>query len=127
MNKILLTGGAGMIGSNLISKLIILGYEVYVVDNLWRGKIENINNINNFDISNFKKLDLTNYQSCLDVTENIDIILHFADVVAGINYVFKNEFTLYQENILMNTNILRAAIFFEGMKNDLEYKIPRQS
>ena len=110
MNKILLTGGAGMIGSNLISKLIILGYEVYVVDNLWRGKIENINNINNFDINNFKKLDLTNYKSCLDVTENIDIVLHFADVVAGINYVFKNEFSLYQENTLMNTNILRAAI-----------------
>lgn len=110
MKKILLTGGAGMIGSNLISSLIKLNYEVFVVDNLWRGKIENIQSVKKFNIKNFKKLDLTEYNACLDATNNIDIVLHFADVVAGINYVFKNEFSLYQENILINTNILKASI-----------------
>ena len=36
--KILVTGGAGMIGSNLVKKLVLKGYKVYVADNLWRGK-----------------------------------------------------------------------------------------
>ena len=38
--KILVTGGAGMIGSNLVKKLIHNNYEVFVADNLWRGKKE---------------------------------------------------------------------------------------
>ena len=39
--KILVTGGAGMIGSNLVKKLVNDGFEVFVADNLWREK-ENI-------------------------------------------------------------------------------------
>jgi UDP-glucose 4-epimerase len=38
--KILVTGGAGFIGSNIVDKLISLGYETVVVDNLSRGKKE---------------------------------------------------------------------------------------
>ena len=37
-NKILITGGAGLIGSNVVRRFIELENEVYVVDNLWRGK-----------------------------------------------------------------------------------------
>ena len=36
--KILVTGGAGMIGSNLVKKLVSDGHNVFVADNLWRGK-----------------------------------------------------------------------------------------
>ena len=38
--KILVTGGAGMIGSNLVKKLVHYGFDVFVADNLWRGKKE---------------------------------------------------------------------------------------
>ena len=38
--KILVTGGAGMIGSNLVKKLVDDGHNVFVADNLWRGKKE---------------------------------------------------------------------------------------
>lgn len=40
MNKILVTGGAGMIGSNLVKRLVKEGNEVFVIDNLWRGRVE---------------------------------------------------------------------------------------
>ena len=40
--KICITGGAGMIGSALLRKLSNKGYEIIVIDNLWRGKVENI-------------------------------------------------------------------------------------
>ena len=58
--KILITKGVGLIGSNLAKKLFRDNNEILIVDNLWRGKLENLNfNDNNFHIEkNFKKLDL---------------------------------------------------------------------
>jgi UDP-glucose 4-epimerase len=43
--NILVTGGAGFVGSNLVDKLIARGDKVCVVDNLSTGKLENINKI----------------------------------------------------------------------------------
>ena len=40
--KILITGGAGLIGSNVVKRFVKLGYEVHVADNLWRGKVKNL-------------------------------------------------------------------------------------
>ena len=114
MNKILITGGAGLIGSNLLRDLIKKkNIEIYVVDNLWRGKIENFKDEDKFlfDVDNyFFNLDLRNYDNCVKVTQNIDCVIHLADIVAGINYVFDNEFTLFQSNLSINSNMLRAAI-----------------
>ena len=58
--KILTTKGVGLIGSNLTKKLFRDNNEILIVDNLWRGKLENLNfNDNNFHIEkNIKKLDL---------------------------------------------------------------------
>jgi len=114
MYKYLITGGAGLIGSNLLRHLIKKkNIEIYVVDNLWRGKIENFKDEDKFlfDIDNyFFNLDLRNYDNCVKVTQNIDCVIHLADIVAGINYVFDNEFTLFQSNLSINSNMLRAAI-----------------
>ena len=45
--SILVTGGCGMIGSNLVKRLVKDGgWDVYVVDNLWRGKVEYLNDEN---------------------------------------------------------------------------------
>ena len=114
MYKYLITGGAGLIGSNLLRELIKRkDTEIYVVDNLWRGKIENFKDENKFffDVDNyFFNLDLRNYDNCIKVTQNIDCVIHLADIVAGINYVFGNEFTLFQSNLSINSNMLRAAI-----------------
>ncbi len=114
MYKYLITGGAGLIGSNLLRVLIKKkNTEIFVVDNLWRGKIENFKDEDKFlfDIDNyFFNLDLRNYNNCLKVTQDIDCVIHLADIVAGINYVFDNEFTLFQSNLSINSNMLRAAI-----------------
>ena len=59
---------------------------------------------------NFHKIDLSNYNNCLKVTKNIDIVIHLADIVAGINYVFNNEFFLFQQNLKINSNVLKASI-----------------
>lgn len=43
MEKIIVTGGAGFIGSHIVDALILLGYEVHIVDNMSAGKNENVN------------------------------------------------------------------------------------
>lgn len=62
MNKrLIVTGGAGFIGSHVVDLMIEKGYEVYVFDNLSTGIKENINKLANFiniDITNFKKVNL---------------------------------------------------------------------
>jgi len=58
--KVLVTGGAGFIGSNLVDKLIDLGYEVVIIDNLLTGSKENINPKAEFyeiDIRDLKDLE----------------------------------------------------------------------
>ena len=112
--KILVTGAAGSIGSNLIKKLSKNhNHEIFAVDNFGEGKLENLVykdkpliNLN----KNFYKLDLTKYSNCLKITKNIDLIVHLADIVSGIDFVFKTEPFVFRQNILINSNILSAAI-----------------
>ena len=82
MEKILITGGAGLIGSNLVKNLIDK-YDIFVVDNLWRGKKENLYNQNNFLIpkSNFFELDLSDYDNCLKVTKEINTVFHLKNAL----------------------------------------------
>lgn len=111
--KILVTGGAGLIGSNLVGRIVESGHDVYVADNLWRGKLENLY-INETPVieleKKFLEIDLRNYENCLHATKDIDVVYHLADIVAGINYVFANQLFLYRANILMNSNMLDAAM-----------------
>jgi GDP-D-mannose 3', 5'-epimerase len=111
--KILVTGGAGLIGSNLVNVLTKLGYEVFVVDNLWRGKRENLFRQDKALIDldrQFQEKDLREYPACLTASVGMDAVIHLADIVAGINFVFANELFLYRSNVVMNSNMLSAAI-----------------
>lgn len=111
--RILVTGGAGMIGSTLVEKLVERGAIVTVADNLWRGKKENLlkNGHPCIDLDrDFYHVDLTDYVKCQMVAKEKDLVFHLADVVAGINYVFGNQFSLFHNNVVMNSNMLYAAI-----------------
>ena len=112
--NILITGGLGLIGSNLLKKLISnKNYKIKIVDNLWRGKIANIyeNDRPLLDLDDhFYKLDLTIYENALQVTKNIDLVIHLADIVSGIKFVFGNEPFVFRNNLLINSNILTASI-----------------
>ena len=112
--KIVITGIAGMIGSYLTRKLITEGHHIIGIDNLWRGKLSNLENISGFDISrDFYRLDLAdnnNISRVLEVINNADCIIHLADIVAGIGYVFNNEYSIFRQNLLINSNMISLAL-----------------
>ena len=78
MNSILVTGGAGFIGSNLCEYFIKKNNQIVCLDNLITGKKENINHL--IPNSNFKFIegDITNLNTCNTACQDIDIILHQA-------------------------------------------------
>ncbi len=73
MAKILITGGAGFIGSNLVDELIKQGHQVLVIDNLITGKKENIN-----PKAKFFEVDLRDFEKIKPLFENIDFVFHLA-------------------------------------------------
>jgi len=72
--KVLVTGGAGFIGSNLVDELIAMGHKVYVLDNLSTGRKENIN-----PKAVFLRCDVNN--GFPNLTENFDWVFHLAATV----------------------------------------------
>jgi nucleoside-diphosphate-sugar epimerase len=111
--KILITGGAGMIGSNLVKSLVKAGNEVFVIDNLWRGKLTYLNDENNKPVipldTHFFNLDLRIPGVADEIISKVEYIVHLADIVAGIDYVFNNQGGLFHENILINSNTIASV------------------
>lgn len=83
-SKVLITGGAGFIGSHLSRLLIEKGYQVICMDNLITGNLDNISHL--IDNPNFKFIqqDVTKF---IDLDENIDYVLHFASPASPVDYL----------------------------------------
>jgi dTDP-glucose 4,6-dehydratase len=84
MNRVLVTGGAGFIGSHLCQRLLAEGCEVFCADNLITGSMANVEELVGQDKFTFLKLDVTNY---LHVPGRLDAILHFASPASPIDYL----------------------------------------
>jgi len=83
MPRILITGGAGFIGSHLCDLFVERGFDVICMDNLLTGDVENIAHIQ-ADNFTFVKHDVTNY---IYVDGPLDYILHFASPASPIDYL----------------------------------------
>ena len=111
--KILVTGGAGYIGSHTVIKLLEKGYEVLVLDNLSNSKLEILDRI--FSLTgkkvDFVRGDIKNRKIIKNILKKnlINLVIHFA----GLKAVEDSEkFTLkYYEN-----NVLGSLILFQEMK-----------
>lgn len=146
MSKILVTGGAGMIGSNLTKKLVELGHDVLVIDNLWRGKTEYLNDEHTGKPcinlkTNFFKIDLSENLIEINPFKEVEYIFHLADIVAGIGYVFSNQCSIFRQNVLINSNTIDLArrlkvkgFIYAGtacsfpleLQNSFEYKLLKE-
>lgn len=113
MNRILVTGGCGMIGSNLVKRLVKEGNDVYVIDNLWRGKLEYLNDEKGNPVidlkTHFYNIDLSLTGQADNIVFETEYVIHLADIVAGIDYVFNNQGYLFRQNNLINSNIINSC------------------
>ncbi len=102
-----------MIGSNLVKRLVRLGHRVSVVDNLWRGRREYLNGDDGVPVidmeADFYERDLSKPGALDGVLDDVDYVYHLADVVAGVDYVFSNEGSVFRQNLLINSNTVAAV------------------
>jgi len=82
--KVLITGGAGFLGSHLCDRFLREGYEVIAMDNLITGNLSNISHLFGVDDFTYIKHDVTNYTF---VEGHLDYILHFASPASPIDYL----------------------------------------
>ncbi len=81
--RILITGGAGFLGSHLADHFLALGHKVVVMDNLLTGRIANIKHLFKDHRFTFVKHDVTKY---IHVAGKLDAVLHFASPAIPIDY-----------------------------------------
>ena len=103
---VLVTGGAGFIGSHIVEKLVELQAKVTVIDNLSTGSLENLKNVK--DKITFIKGDITDFQTCLQATKDKSVIFHLAAFISVPESV-KNPDKCYDINIEGTKNLLKAA------------------
>ena len=117
--KVLVTGGAGYIGSHTVVELINEGFDVVIVDNLSNSKISAIEGIEKItgQKQNFVKLDLKDKKQTLEFFKNnsdIDAVIHFAAYKA-VGESVENPLMYYENNLNSLINVL------QGMKeNNIE-------
>lgn len=106
INKILVTGGAGFIGSNLVKALVEKGYKVKVLDNLLRG--------NKLDTEILRKIefiqgDVRDYDTVLNASKNCEVIYHFAAIL-GVDIVADNPVETMEVETIGLQNTCKAAL-----------------
>ena len=107
-NKVLVTGGAGFIGSNLIEALLKIGAHVTCLDNFATGKRENLEAFKNDSRFTLIEGDIRNLETCHKAVQGIDYILHEA-ALGSVPRSLKDPITSNEVNVSGFLNMLVAA------------------
>ncbi len=106
--KALITGGAGFIGSHLADKLLSQGDEVYVIDDLSTGRLENVAHLRQHSRFHLAVESILNETVMDRLVSECDVIYHLAAAV-GVELIVKSPVETIQRNILGTDVVLRLA------------------
>lgn len=106
--KILVTGAAGFIGSNLCETLLDKGNEVVALDNYSTGKKENIEHLFDHPSFTFIQGDIRNLSDCVKAVSGVDYILHQA-ALGSVPRSIKDPITSNDVNVSGFLNMLKAS------------------
>ena len=106
--KVLVTGGAGFIGSHLVDALVASGITVRVIDNLSRGKLEFIESHISNGMVSFIREDVCNIGVIQDVLEGIEVVYHLA-AQSNVMGAELDPISSFNSNVKGTINVLQAA------------------
>lgn len=107
--KVLVTGGAGFIGSHLVPSLLEKGYSVVVLDNLYSGKLENLKGSRSNPRFGFVHADIRDKQALADAFHGVDAVVHLAaliDIAASV----VDPLGTHEVNVTGTINLLQEAV-----------------
>lgn len=106
--KILVTGGAGFIGSHLVERLLDLGHHVWTLDDLSTGRPEFLNKVMTNSHHTFVHDSITNRETIRKLIDNCEAVFHLAAVL-GVKNTVENPLKVIEGNIDGTRNILESA------------------
>lgn len=107
--NILITGGCGFIGSNLAEHMLNQGHNVFVVDNLSSGSIDNIKHLQHKPKFKYAFADITKWPELKDALKWADSVFHLAAIV-GVQRVLEEPLLTLETNIKTTEIILNALV-----------------
>ncbi|HIK00699.1 TPA: SDR family NAD(P)-dependent oxidoreductase [archaeon] len=108
MKRVLVTGGAGFIGSHLCEALLKKGHEVVCFDNFFRGKQENVEHLIGRKDFTLIKGDIRNGAEVEKVVQDCDIVHHLA-AINGTKYFYEEPILITDVNVAGTLNVLKAC------------------
>jgi nucleoside-diphosphate-sugar epimerase len=106
-DTVLVTGGAGFIGSHVAEELVDAGNDVVIADDFSRGSLRNIRDF--VEQVECRPVDLTTREGAQRAVEGVDHVLHLAASVGGIHYITRENVGGLTPSVLMNQQVLEAA------------------
>jgi nucleoside-diphosphate-sugar epimerase len=103
MSKIIVTGGAGFIGSHIVDALINEGHEVHIIDNLSAGKKENIN-----PKAIFHLVDIRDKEKLMPIFVGTEYVFHEA-AIPRVQYSIENPIETNEVNVIGLLNVLEVS------------------
>jgi UDP-glucose 4-epimerase len=107
MTRVLVTGGAGFIGSHLVDRLVDEAYDVRVIDNLYSGKLENIEHHIKSGKVDFVKGDIRDASLVKKCLVGVDAVFHLAAIIS-VPFSVSNPELTFDVNLSGTTNLLNA-------------------
>lgn len=104
---VLVTGGAGFIGSHLAEELAEVGADVVIADDFSRGSLRNLRSFE--ENVELRPVDLTTREGAQRAVRGVDHVFHLAASVGGIHYIKRENVGGLTPSVLMNQQILEAA------------------
>lgn len=109
INKVLVTGGAGFIGSHLVDELIREGFEVTVLDNLSTGRIGNIKHHLEKKRFHFIEGDIRDRKNVEEALEDVEAVFHLASITS-VPYSVKHPKITFEINVDCTRKLLEACL-----------------
>lgn len=108
MNKVLITGGAGFVGSTLAERLLQQNYEVHVIDDLSTGSLDNIAKARQFPHFYYYIDTVTNKQLLQKIVPQVDVVYHLAASV-GVKLIVDKLIDSIKNNVWGTEVVLEVA------------------